>query len=571
MSKYAIGIDLGTTYSSVSVWKNEKFELIPNEMGKFSTPSMVAFTEKEIKIGDTAKNQIMRNYENTIFDSKRLIGRKYSEKQVQEDKKFWPFKVINDENDRPLIEVNYKGKSTFSPEEISSMILKNLKKNAEDYLGQEVKDSIITVPANFNDSQRQSTINAAKIAGLNVIQIINEPTAAAITFGLEFQSDKKRNVCMFDLGGGTFDITIIEIENRTLKVIATGGDSHLGGEDFDNALVNYCVEEFKKKNKIDISNNRKALLRLKIACEKAKIDLSSLKETQIDIDCLAEGEDLLIDITRTDFEKYCNDLFLKCLKTLKETIKESNLNEKDIDEVVLIGGSSRIPKIREIIQKHFKLNKLNLTINPDFAVAAGAGIKAGIYTQLSGFENLEVKDVNPLSLGVSTIGGKMSIIIPKNTLIPCSEYKRYKTIYDNQPNFIVGIYQGENEFFKDNYKLDFFCIENIRKAPKGEVILKITFSLDKDSILAITAEEEGNKNNSKHLVITRGHTEINKEIELRFKLGNLLDIILSKNKNNSEIEKKVLDLKNWLNNSQTIDPSVYDSKIQEVQKYLNIK
>ena len=569
MSKYAIGIDLGTTYSSVSVWKHEKYELIPNELGKFSTPSMVAFTEKEIMIGDTAKNQIMRNYENTIFDSKRLIGRKYSEKQVQEDKKFWPFKVINDENDRPLIEVNYKGKSTFSPEEISSMILKNLKKNADDYIGQEVKDSIITVPANFNDSQRQSTINAAKIAGLNVVQIINEPTAAALTFGLEFQSNKKRNVCMFDLGGGTFDITIIEIENRTLKVIATGGDSHLGGEDFDNALVNYCVEEFKKKNKIDISNNRKALLRLKIACEKAKIALSSLKETNIDIDCLAEGEDFVIDITRTDFEECCDDLFLKCLKTLKETIYESNLKEKDIDEVVLVGGSSRIPKIREIVQKHFKLNKLNLTINPDFAVAAGAGIKAGIYTKLPGFENLEVKDVNPLSLGVSTIGGKMSIIIPKNTLIPCSEYKRYKTIYDNQPNFIVGIYQGENEFFKDNYKLDFFCIENIRKAPKGEVILKITFSLDKDSILAITAEEEGNKNNFKHLVVKRA--EINKEIELRFKLGNLLDRILSKNKNNSDIEKKVLDLKNWLNNSQTLDPSVYESKIQEVQKYLNIK
>jgi len=592
MTDYVLGIDLGTTYSAVSVYRNNKSEVIPNLLGKFSTPSIVAFTENERIIGDAAKNQIIRNYLNTVYDSKRLIGRQYSDKVVQEDKKLWPFKVENNGNDKPIIEVKYLGRKTnFYPEQISSMILQQLKENAEKYLGKKINDAVITVPAHFNDSQRQSTIDAAKIANINVLGIINEPTAAAINFGVENKSDKvKRNICILDLGGGTFDITIFKIDNNKFKVIATGGDSHLGGQDFDNELVKFCIKEFKKKNNVDISNNLKAVRRLKLKCEEIKIELSNVLESTIELDGLHEGEDFYMNINRIDFETCCKNLFERCINKIKETLNESKLSKNDIDEIVLVGGSTRIPKIQKLIKEFFPLNeKLNFTINADFSVALGASI-FGERLKNNSTLDIEIKDVNPHSLGICSKDGKMVFIIPKNTNIPCSKIKRFQTIYDNQTYFGIGIYEGENPYANKNYNLDNFIIDNITQGPKGSVRMKVTFSLDKDSILTVTAEEERKDNkNCKTLQIKRekqSNLNINELIlkekemkknelrrsailEKKHELESLINSVLEiNNPNQQKIQRKARDLKEWLSLSQNEDFNVYESKILEMRKYM---
>ena len=592
MEELVLGIDLGTTYSSISIWKNGKVEIIPNGFGKFSTPSIVAFTKNERIVGEAAKNQIIRNYLNTVYDSKRLIGRRYSDKVVQEDKKLWPFKVVNDGKGKPIIEVEYLGKKeTFFPEQISAMILQQLKKDAENYLGKKINNAVITVPAYFNDSQRQSTIDAAKIAKINVLRTINEPTAAAINFGIENNCNEKKNICILDFGGGTFDITIIEINNKKFKVIATGGDSHLGGQDFDNELVKICIDYFKKNNKIDISNNLKAIRRLKIKCEEIKIQLSNVIETSIEIDGLSEGEDFFMNITRIDFEAKCKDLFDRFLCTINETLKESKLDKKDLNEIVLVGGTTRIPKIQQLIKDLFPLiNKLNFTINQDYSVAMGAAIIGERLKENSSLD-IEIQDICPHSLGISSKNGKMAVIIPKNTNIPCSKIKRFQTIYDDQPYFGIGIYEGESEFINDNYNLDNFIIDNLTKGPKGSVKMKVTFSLDIDCILTVIAEEEGKDNkNSKKLEIKREkqsrlniselikkENEMNKNnfrksqiLEIKYKLESLLNSVLEINHPNTiKIKRKASDIKEWLSHSQNEDINVYESKILEMKQYMN--
>ena len=380
----AIGIDLGTTYSCVGVWQNDQVNIIANDQGNRTTPSYVAFTDQERLVGDSAKNQAARNPENTVFDAKRLIGRKFDEKSIQEDMEHWPFKVEKGSQDKPMISIKTKGTiKKYQPEEISSMVLAKMKKVADDFLGQDIKDAVITVPAYFNDSQRQSTKDAASIAGLNVLRIINEPTAAAIAYGLDKKIEGELNVLIFDLGGGTFDVSILAIEEGIFEVKSTNGDTHLGGEDFDNRLVKYCMDDFKKQSGIDISKNPRALRRLRTQCEKAKRILSSSVSTQINCEALAEGEDYSLTLGRAKFEELCIDLFRRCLKPVENALKDSKFSKDQIDEIVLVGGSSRIPKIQQMIKDFFNGKELNKSINPDEAVAYGAAIQAAV---LSGQE-----------------------------------------------------------------------------------------------------------------------------------------------------------------------------------------
>ena len=522
---YIIGIDLGTTYSCVGVWKNNKVEIIANSnSGNRTTPSIISFRKNEKLIGNSAKNLMLRNYENTIYDAKRLIGRNFSDKEVQEDIKYWPFQIESDENDKPMIIASIKDKKEkFYPEQISALILKELKKNAEDYLGKKVNNAVITVPAYFNNNQRQSTIDAGKIAGLNVLKIINEPTAAAIGFGFENPKKDEKKVCVFDFGGGTFDVTILSIKDSNFIINATGGDTHLGGQDIDNTLVKYCIQEFKELTGIDISNNKTAIRRVKNECEKVKKFLSGVDEADIDIDCLAKGEDFSITIDKAKLEDLCEKIFQRCIIILKQTIEESGFKKEEIDEVVLVGGSSRIPKIQEMIKEYFGGESkliLSKTINADEAVAYGAAIVAcgNSYLNDDNDFNLNIKDVIPLTLGV---GSKDNMIpmIKKNTNVPFKKVKTFHTIKDNQTDFGIGIYEGEEKLVKDNILLDTFYLRNITKAPKGETKMEITFDVDENGILNVTAKEKGN-NNEKKIKVERGNEEIDNLINEQIKFIN---------------------------------------------------
>ena len=534
MSNYAIGIDLGTTYSCVGVWKNNKVDIIVNIMGHRTTPSVVGFKNNEKLIGEYAKYLNIKKYENLIYDSKRLIGRNFSDKEVQNDIKFWPFKVDKDNNDKPQIIVKINdNEKRYYPEEISAMILKQLKKEAEDYLDCEVKDAIITVPAYFNNSQRQSTIDAGRIAGLNVLQTINEPTAAAIAYGLENQTNIKKNVCVFDFGGGTFDVTVLTIENKEFKVLSTGGDSHLGGADIDNLLVEYCINEFKKETGIDVSNNKKALRRLKKECEESKKNLSGTEEVDIDIDALAEGKDFNITLLFTTFNDICKDLFERCIEILKKTINESGLSKEKIDDIVLVGGSSRIPKIQEMVINFFgDIKKIKKSINTDEAVGMGASILAAKMNknQLIDIADFTIQDVVSISYGLGTKNNKMTFMIKKNTQIPCKVVKTFHTIKDYDTQFGIAVYQGENENINDNELLEVFYLKNITRAPKGETKMVITFSINKNSILEVYAQEEGKNNGKKIQIETTKRNEEN--------IKKLIDKGIEQKQQNLFINKK---------------------------------
>jgi len=516
---FAVGIDLGTTYSCVGTWKHDRVEIIPNEMGNRTTPSYVSFDGSERLIGEAAYNQAAVNPTNTVFDAKRMIGRKFADEEIQRDIQLWPFKVVQRQGGKPFIQVQYMDETKeFAPEEISAMVLTKMKSIAEAYLGGPVTDAVITCPAYFNDAQRVGTKNAGMIAGFNVLRILNEPTAAAIAYGLE-QTDvsgttkeREKLVLVFDYGGGTLDVSILSIDGGIFEVKATGGDTHLGGEDLDNEMVTHLVAEWRRQHKTDLRQNQRSLRRLRTACERAKRTLSSSVQAAIEIDSLYEGIDFYTTISRAKFEELCAPHFRKCLEIVIKTLYEAKIDKSAINEIVLVGGSTRIPKVQSMLEGYFEGKRVNKTINPDEAVAYGAAVQAAVVTGTARGKANEVLllDVTPLSLGIATQGDVMAPIIDRNTTVPVTRKKIFSTTSDNQTTVNINVYEGERPCVRDNNFLGTFMLDGIRPAKRAVPQIEVTFTVDTNGILNVTAQDLDTKKKSQ-ITITNDKGRLSKE------------------------------------------------------------